>query len=181
MRRAASSWASTSSASGTRIVVFLVRFGMRFWSMSRRLLSISSIPCGVITSIIGDTDFVTSISTVRSSSLPSRSMRRSFSRVSVGSGCGVIPMVLAGGRGEEGEQSVLGQLARPHAVLLLLLLAHHGDGQLGEVADDRLDVAPDVADLGELGRFHLDEGGLRQLARGAWDLALPDARGPDYD
>ena len=65
--------------------------------------------------------------------------------------------------------------------LALLLLGHEVHGEVGEVADDRLDVAPDVADLGELRRLHLEERGLRELREPARDLGLPDARRPDHD
>ena len=64
---------------------------------------------------------------------------------------------------------------------LLLLGAPCCDGELGEVADDRLDVAADVADLGELRRLDLDERRLRELREPARDLGLPDAGRPDHD
>ena len=41
--------------------------------------------------------------------------------------------------------------------LVHLLHAHHLDRGVGQVADDRIDIAADVADLGELGRLDLDE------------------------
>ena len=49
---------------------------------------------------------------------------------------------------------------------LLGLLAHlghrrfalHVDRDVGQIANDRIDVTPDIADLGKLGRFDLDEG-----------------------
>ncbi len=54
----------------------------------------------------------------------------------------------------------------------------HGD--VDQVADDRVDVAADVADLGELGRLDLDERGLGQAGQAARDLGLADAGGPDH-
>ncbi len=84
-------------------------------------------------------------------------------------------------REEEVEQSLLGLLAGADAHLLALLFAHHVDRELGEVADDRLDVAADVADLGELRRFDLDERRLRELGQPARDLGLPDAGRADHD
>jgi hypothetical protein len=59
--------------------------------------------------------------------------------------------------------------------VLAHLLAHQADGDLDQVADDLLDVAADIADLGELGRLDLDErrtGKARQAAR---YLGLADA------
>ena len=91
--RLASSCASASSASGTGMRVFFVFFGMMFWKRSRSPCSTSSMPCGVITSIMGDAGRVSSISTVRSSSFPSRSMRRSFSRVADSSAVGAARSV----------------------------------------------------------------------------------------
>src|SRR5207253_2345966 len=82
---------------------------------------------------------------------------------------------------QEVEHSLLGQLAGADADLLLLLLAHHVDRDLGEVADDRLDVAADVAHLGELRGLHLDEGRLRQLGEPTRDLRLSHPRRPDHD
>jgi hypothetical protein len=63
----------------------------------------------------------------------------------------------------------------------LLLLDHERDAELGQIAHDRLDVAPDVADLGELRRLHLEERRLRELGEPARDLGLPDAGRPDHD
>ena len=60
------------------------------------------------------------------------------------------------------------------------LLADHVDGDLDEVADHRLDVAPDVADLGELRRLDLDERRLRQLRQPPRDLGLADAGRADH-
>ena len=57
---------------------------------------------------------------------------------------------------------------------------HHVDGELGQVADHRLDVAADVADLGELRRLDLDERRLRQPRQAAGDLRLADAGRPDH-
>jgi hypothetical protein len=54
------------------------------------------------------------------------------------------------------------------------------DGDLDEVADDGVDVAADVADLGELGRLDLDEGRVGQPRQAARDLGLADAGGADH-
>src|SRR5262249_52987846 len=51
----------------------------------------------------------------------------------------------------------------------------------GQVADDRLDVAADVADLGVLGGLDLEEGCANELGEPASDLGLADAGGADHD
>ena len=63
----------------------------------------------------------------------------------------------------------------------LALAAHHVDRALDEVAHHRLDVAADVADLGELRRLDLDERRAGELRETAGDLRLPDAGGADED
>jgi hypothetical protein len=49
------------------------------------------------------------------------------------------------------------------------------DGDVDEVADDRVDVLADVADLGELGRLDLDEGRVGEARQAARDLGLADS------
>ena len=61
-----------------------------------------------------------------------------------------------------------------------LLGADHVDRELDEIAHHRLDVAADVADLGELRRLDLDEGRLRQARQPARDLGLADAGRADH-
>jgi hypothetical protein len=56
--------------------------------------------------------------------------------------------------------------------------SRHGDGDLDQVAHDLLDVAADVADLGELGRLDLDEGRVGQRARRRAISVLPTPVGP---
>ena len=60
------------------------------------------------------------------------------------------------------------------------LSAHHVDRALDEIAHHRLDIAADVADLGELGRFHLDERRLRETREAPRDFGLPDAGRSDH-
>ena len=59
-------------------------------------------------------------------------------------------------------------------------LARHVNRGFQQVADDLLDVAADVADLGELGRFHLDERRLCQFGQPTGDLGLADAGRADH-
>ena len=84
------------------------------------------------------------------------------------------------GRQEQIEQPLLGGLPGLVVHFLLALLAHHLDGDLDEIADHRLHVAADVADLGELRRLDLEEGRLRQPRQPPRDLGLADARRPDH-
>jgi hypothetical protein len=64
--------------------------------------------------------------------------------------------------------------------VLALLLADLGDRDLDEVAHDLLDVAADIADLGELGRFHLQERCVREPGEPPRDLGLSDAGRADH-
>src|SRR5438093_465792 len=84
-------------------------------------------------------------------------------------------------RQQDVEQPLLRELLR-----LLLHVRHHlglddVHRQLGQVADHRLDVAPDVADLGVLRRLDLEERRLRQLGQAAGHFGLPDSGGADHD
>ena len=86
-----------------------------------------------------------------------------------------------GGRKQGIEDALLGcrlgLIAQPGH----LLLAGHLHRHVGEVADHGLHVPADVAHLGELGRLHLDEGGVRQARQAPRDLGLAHARGPDHE
>ena len=64
--------------------------------------------------------------------------------------------------------------------LLAQPLAGHRDRDLDQVAHDLLDIAADIADLGELGRLDLDERRLGQAGEAAGDLGLAAAGGPDH-
>ena len=61
-----------------------------------------------------------------------------------------------------------------------LLLAQHLDRSIGEVTDDRFDIAADIADLGELGRFHLDKRRIGQLGQATGDFGFTDAGWADH-
>ena len=68
--------------------------------------------------------------------------------------------------------------ARLH--LLALLVAGERNAHFDEVAHDLLDVAPDIADLGELRRLDLDEGRARELGEAPGNLRLADAGRADH-
>ena len=63
---------------------------------------------------------------------------------------------------------------------LRLLSRVSGDGDLDKVAHDLLDVAADIADLGELGRLDLEERRAGELGQPARDLGLADAGRADH-
>ena len=72
-------------------------------------------------------------------------------RIALGGGVGSEsnrPADLGGGRIEDVEQALLGGVAGLDRNPRAFLLAHHLDRDFGEVADHRLDIASDVADLG---------------------------------
>ena len=58
--------------------------------------------------------------------------------------------------------------------------ADHADRGFGEIADHRLDVAPDVADLGVLRRLDLDERRTGERCEAPRDLGLADAGRSDH-
>ncbi|MEY9344146.1 hypothetical protein ABIF32_008240 [Bradyrhizobium elkanii] len=64
--------------------------------------------------------------------------------------------------------------------VLALALAGLRDRDLDEVADDLLDVAADIADLGELGGLDLEEWRAGELGQPPRDLGLADAGRPDH-
>ena len=64
----------------------------------------------------------------------------------------------------------------PDFDFLLFFLLHHVNGQIRQIADDRLHVAADVADFGKFGGFDFDERRLRQFGEAARDLGLTDTR-----
>jgi hypothetical protein len=124
-----------------------------------------------------------SISISRSSSSPSRSILRNFcgSRQSRG------VCRLVGGeahharlRQQRIEHALLGGIQRALAHLGHFLLAGHLHGDVRQLLDDRVDVAADIADLGELGGLHLHERRVRQLRQAPRDLGLADPGRSDH-
>jgi len=61
---------------------------------------------------------------------------------------------------EEFDEALFGDELGAIFYVVELLFADHVDGDLHEVADDGFYVAADVADLGELGGFDFEEGGV---------------------
>ena len=78
------------------------------------------------------------------------------------------------------DHALLGVELRLGLDLLALGVAHEADAGFEQVADDLIDVAADIADLGELGRLDLDEGRAGELGQAARDLGLADAGRPDH-
>jgi hypothetical protein len=78
------------------------------------------------------------------------------------------------------EQPVHRRLARGLAHRLAAAVLLEPDRFLGQVAGDLLDVAADVADLGELGRLDLDERRVGELGQPAADLGLAAAGRADH-
>ncbi len=79
------------------------------------------------------------------------------------------------------EQTSVGKPAGSRLDFGDTVLVQLGDGLLEEVADDGLDIAADVADLGELRRLHLDEGRLGETRNAPRDLRLADAGRADHE
>ena len=111
-----------------------------------------------------------------SSSRPSRSFLRNAWRAVLSAGR------LRGARlrNQHVEDALLGGVLGAGADLAHLGLARLLDGQFREVADDGVDVLAHVADLGELGRFDLDEGRIGEPRQPARDLGLAHAGGADH-
>ena len=78
------------------------------------------------------------------------------------------------------DDALLGGDLRARCDVLALPLARQQDRDLDQVAHDLLDVAADVADLGELGRLDLEERGAREPGEAARDFGLADAGRADH-
>ncbi len=84
-------------------------------------------------------------------------------------------------RHQQIEQAFFGVALGALADFVEALLAHHVDGDLHQIADHGFDVAADVADLGELAGFDLEERRIGELGEPARQLRLADAGGPDHE
>ena len=87
---------------------------------------------------------------------------------------------VAAGRHQHVEHALFGGVLGSSAAALDLPLAFLLDSHLHQVAHDRIDVLADIADLGELGGFDLDEGRVGQMGQTARDLGLADAGRADH-
>ena len=64
--------------------------------------------------------------------------------------------------------------------VLALALTRLRNRHFDEIADDLLDVAADITDLGEFRGLDLDEGRAREFCQPPRDLGLADAGRPDH-
>jgi hypothetical protein len=77
-------------------------------------------------------------------------------------------------RQQDVEDPVLGGVLGAGGDLLHFRLAGLLDRHVDQVANDRVDIAADIADLGELRGFDLDEWGIGQPRKATRDLGLAD-------
>src|SRR5579863_2172562 len=190
--RCSSSWIRYSNASLTFIFRFLVRSPKMLGNMSLMLTSISSTPWLEMISNEGKFLSRTSISTMRSSSLPSRNCCRSFSRVR---DCESPGEVVPSSANPAGEVSVRGAatggsrmssrrssaLSSALSVTFQFLFPYHLDRDFHQIADHRLHVASHISHFSELRSFHLQKRRIRQLRQPARDFRLPHAGRADHD
>ena len=78
------------------------------------------------------------------------------------------------------DDALLGGLLGADLDVLALSLAGQRDADLEQIAHDLLDVAADIADLGELGRLDLDERRAGEPRQPARDFGLADAGRADH-
>ena len=122
----------------------------------------------------------TSISSSLSSSSPSRSFLRNLCRADDSSAASVrSPKPRAGGE-QHVENALLGRVLGARTHVAHRRLARLLDSGLHEITHDGIDVAADVAHLGELRRFDLDERCVGELCQAARDLGFADSGRPDH-
>src|SRR5262249_10165068 len=84
-----------------------------------------------------------------------------------------VPGARARLRADHGVQAALLGLQMSLCTHLLALIdADERDRRLHKVADDLIDVAPDISDLGKFSRLHLQEGRICKLCEPARNLGL---------
>ena len=95
---------------------------------------------------------------------------------------GTLPwsQALAVGADQRVDHAVLGGLLGARLDVLALALARQRDGDLDQIAHDLLDVAADIADLGELGGLDLEERRAGEPRQPARDFGLADAGRADH-
>ena len=101
-------------------------------------------------------------------------------RAALGSGSVEKPIILGCGQ-QRVEDALLGRIRGALAHLGDLFVARHLHGDFDQVLDDGVDVAADVAHLGELGGFDFHERRVRELRQTARDLGLAAAGGTDHE
>ena len=111
-----------------------------------------------------------SISISLSLSSPARSFLRKESRVAA--------LELA--PDQRVEHALLGGELGARLHVLAFTFPGLGDRDLDKIAHDLLDIAADIADLGELGRLHLDERRAGEPGEPPCDLGLSDPGRPDH-
>ena len=78
------------------------------------------------------------------------------------------------------QHALFGGLLRARLHVLALAFTGLRDRDFDEIANDLLDIAADITDLGELRGFDLDEGRAGELRQPPRDLGLADAGWPDH-
>ena len=122
----------------------------------------------------------TSTSISLSSSDPSRSSLAEFLPCRSVRRLHIVEVDFARGRQQCVEHALLCSVRRAFAHLAHLEFARLLDCCLGQVADDGVDVAADVADFSELGRLDLDERRVGELGQAAGDLGFAHAGRADH-
>ena len=95
-------------------------------------------------------------------------------------GLHVLKIDFARRRQQHVEDALLGRVGGAVAHLARLRFARLLDRDVDQIADDRVDVAADVADLGELGRLDLDERRIGEPREAARDFGLAHAGRADH-
>ena len=93
----------------------------------------------------------------------------------------LLARVVAGVGNERIENPLLGRIFGPKSDFRHGLFARHLDRGVHEIADDAVDFATDVADLGKLGRLHLDERRPGEAREATRDFGLADAGRTDHE
>ena len=179
MSFAASSSVSAFSASATVIFFSLRRAPPICWNMPCSWLVRSSMPGGAMISICGDEQRDLDLDLLVVELALAQHLAEFLPRRRIGR-LHVVEVHFARRRQQHVEQALLGGVGGAVAHLARLGLARLLDRGLDQVADDRVDVAADVAHLGELGRLDLDERRVGEAREPARDLGLADAGRADH-
>ena len=179
MSFAASSSVSALSASATFIFFSLRRAPPSCWNMPWSWLVRSSMPGGAMISICGaqqrDLDFDLLVVELAFA----QHLAEFLPRAGVGR-LHVVEVDFARRRQQHVEQPLLGGVGGAVAHLARFGFARLLDRGLDQVANDRVDVAADVAHFGELGRLDLDERRVGEPRQPARDFRLAHAGRADH-